>query len=240
RGARLSGPRRARSVLARPRHGSSPWRESRRTVEMMRMIGGSAVGLALSVCAAPASAQDTDVPESVQSVPQAAPLQNVYVPISPSQRVDWIVDGVVGRKSLAIGVVAATWQTAWNTPEERDRSWSGMGKRYAAREGDVAQGNTLEAGLGAIWGEEPRYIPSHLHGIGPRTKYAVKTVFLTQRRDGHLAPAWGRYVGNTVNNVIENAWLPPSITTPRETVIRSGTGFLTRLIGNMYDEFWPD
>jgi hypothetical protein len=65
-------------------------------------------------------------------------------------------------------------------------------------------------------------------------------VFLAQRRDGRLAPAWGRYVGNTLNNVIENAWLPPSVTTPKETIIRSANGFLGRLIGNFYDEFWPD
>jgi len=74
----------------------------------------------------------------------------------------------------------------------------------------------------------------------PRARYAIKTVFLAQRRDGHLAPAWGRYVANTVNNVIENAWLPPSVTTSQGTVVRSGEGFLGRLAGNLFAEFWPD
>ena len=133
-----------------------------------------------------------------------------------------------------------SWQTAWDTPEEWGRSWSDAGKRYLAREADVAISNTLEAGLGALWHEEPRYIPSHRRGVRARTYYAMKTVFLAQRSDGRLAPAWGRYVANTLNNVIENAWLPPSVTTPEQTLIRSADGFLGRLIGNIYEEFWPD
>jgi hypothetical protein len=68
----------------------------------------------------------------------------------------------------------------------------------------------------------------------------MKTVFLAQRRDGSLQPAWGRYVGNTLNNVLENAWLPPSMTTGRQTALRSGLGMLGRLGGNAWEEFWPD
>jgi hypothetical protein len=154
--------------------------------------------------------------------------------------VGWIVDGTIGPKSLATGVLSAGWDTAFNTPEEWGPSWSGFGKRYVQREADVAISSSIEAGLGAIWGEDPRYIPSHRRGIWPRTRYAVETVFLAQRRDGHLAPAWGRVAGNVFNNVIENSWLPPSVTTGRETALRSAEGFVGRLIGNVWSEFWPD
>ena len=68
----------------------------------------------------------------------------------------------------------------------------------------------------------------------------MKTVVLAPRPDGHLAPAWGRYAGNVFNNVIENAWLPPSMTTPGQTALRSANGLLGRLVGNLFDEFWPD
>jgi len=201
-------------------------------------ISAAFLTLLLSVFSAPLSAQDTNATSGGQAPEASAPAP--YVPISFGQRIGWIVDGSIGPRSLGVGAITTSWQTAWNTPEEWGRTWSGAARRFAAREADVTLSNTLEAGLGAIWGEEPRYIPSRRHGIGPRLRYAAKTVFLTQRRDGHLAPAWGRYIGNTVNNVIENAWLPPSVTTPRETIIRSANGFLSRLIGNMYEEFWPD
>jgi len=164
-----------------------------------------------------------------------------YTPITPEQRVNWIVIGTIGPKSLlAIGPLAAGWQTAWNQPEEWGRSWSGFGKRYLQREADVAISNTLEAGVGAIWNEEPRYVRLGRGGIGARVKWAIKTAFVTQRADGKLHAAWGRYVGNTVNNVIENAWLPPSSRTAGNTIYRSAAGFATRIGGNAWEEFWPD
>jgi hypothetical protein len=164
-----------------------------------------------------------------------------YVPITGRERIEWIVVGTIGVRSLTlVGPLSAAWQTAFNTPEEWGQGWDGFGKRYLAREADVAISNTLEAGVGAFWGEDPRYIPSGRKGIWPRARYAMKTVFLAQRPDGHLAPAWGRYVGNTLNNIIENTYLPPSVTTPGQTVLRSANGFLGRLGGNLWDEFWPD
>lgn len=208
------------------------------TVRKRQAISTIFAALVLSAVSVSVCAQDTDVTGRGQAAPPetAAP----YDPIDSGQRVAWVVDGSIGRRSLGVGVITTAWQTAWDTPVEWGRSWSGVARRSAAREADVTISNTLEASLGAIWGEEPRYIPSGRHGIGARTRYAAKTVFLAQRRDGRLAPSWGRYVGNTLNNVIENAWLPPSVTTPKETIIRSANGFLGRLIGNFYDEFWPD
>jgi hypothetical protein len=180
-------------------------------------------------------------PALCQSADPAPVTAEAYVPITPAQRVDWIVDGPIGKRSLTVvGPLATAWQTAFNTPEEWGRGFSGIAKRYAQREADVAISNTIEAGLGALWGEDPRYIPSGRKGIWPRARYAMKTVFLAQRRDGSLRPAWGRYAGNTLNNVLENTWLPPSMTTGGQTALRSGLGMLGRLGGNAWEEFWPD
>ena len=180
-------------------------------------------------------------PASVWAQPAAKPEARIDEPMTAKDRIDWIVDGTIGLKSLAVvGPIGTAWQTAWNTPEEWGRTWSGAGKRYLHREADVAISNTIEAGLGAIWGERADYIPSHKRGIKPRLGYALKTVFLAHRPDGHLAPAWGRYAGNTVNNLIENTWLPPSATTWQQTTWRSASGFATRALGNVWEEFWPD
>ena len=164
-----------------------------------------------------------------------------YAPVTAHERLDWAVDGTVGLQSLfVVGPLASALQTGFNIPSEWERSWSGTGKRYLQREADVAISNAIEAGLGALWGEDPRYIPSGRRGIGARARYAMKTAFVVQRRDGHLAPAWGRYAGNVVNNLIENAWLPPSATTVEQTLARSVLGLVTRMGGNAWEEFWPD
>jgi hypothetical protein len=192
----------------------------------------------------PAAAWSQDAAHADGAAPAApaqTPTADAYVAITPKERVWWIVDGTIGPKSLfIIGPLAAAWNTAFNTPEEWGRGWSGFGKRYAQREADVAISNTIEAGLGALWGEDPRYIPSARKGIWPRARYALKTSVLAQGRDGRLRPAWARYAGNTLNNVIENSWLPPSQTTATQTALRSGMGIVTRMGGNLWDEFWPD
>jgi hypothetical protein len=199
------------------------------------------------ICSAPRMVfcQSISDPQSPSSAAQPAvepPLTaESYTPITGKERVEWIVFGTIGTQSLfVIGPLAAGWNTAFNTPPEWGQSWSGFGRRYVQRLGDVAISSTIEGGLGALWGEDPRYIPSGKKGIWRRAGYAAKTVFVAPRPDGALKPAWGRYAGNVFNNIIENAWLPPSQTTVSATIWRSASGFLGRLGGNLWDEYWPD
>ena len=211
---------------------------------MMLSRAARLVAFTAVISGLPAEAWSQEAPHADGAAPAASaqtPTADAYVAITPKERVWWIVDGTVGPKSLfIIGPLAAAWNTAFNTPEEWGRGWSGFGKRYAHREADVAISNSIEAGLGALWGEDPRYIPSARKGIWPRARYALKTSVLAQGRDGRLRPAWARYAGNTLNNVIENSWLPPSQTTATQTALRSGMGIVTRMGGNLWDEFWPD
>lgn len=68
----------------------------------------------------------------------------------------------------------------------------------------------------------------------------MKTVVLAPRRDGHLAPAWGRFAGAVGSNVVQNTWLPSRLTTPKETALRIASSLLGRLASNVWLEFWPD
>jgi hypothetical protein len=170
----------------------------------------------------------------------AADTEKAPAPINGIERINWIVEGMLGPRSLAVGVIASTWQTSWRIPDEWSRSAFGFRERYLEREADVAISNTIEAGLGALWGEDPRYIRAPRGSARSRAAHALKTVVLAPRADGQLKPAWGRFAGNVFNNVIENAWLPPSMTTPGQTALRSANGLLGRLAGNLWDEFWPD
>ena len=55
-----------------------------------------------------------------------------------------------------------------------------------------------------------------------------------------VSASWGRYAGNTFNNLIENTWLPPSVTTAKGTALRSVNGLLGVAGSNLVREFWPD
>jgi hypothetical protein len=150
-----------------------------------------------------------------------------------------MAEGIFAPKSLGTGVMIGTWQTALRSPHEWQGS-SGFTKRVLTNEADNAISKGVEGSLGALWGEDPRTMPSRRQGFGPRFGYAMKTVVLAPRADGHLAPAWARIAGTVGSNVVKNAWLPARMTTAKGTVMRVLSGLLGRLAMNMWHEFGPD
>jgi hypothetical protein len=161
-------------------------------------------------------------------------------PISGRQRIQWVVKSTVGMESLAGGLFSAGWGTLFNSPKEYGTHWEGFGDRYGMRLTGVAVSNTMEAGLGAIWGEDPRYIRDAGAPFSHRIGHAVKMTFMAQNRDGKLMPAYARYMAIPGSNFMSNAWRADSEATVDRAVIRTGLGFLGRLSGNTFQEFWPD
>ena len=64
--------------------------------------------------------------------------------------------------------------------------------------------------------------------------------FLAQDRDGKVMPAYARYIAIPGNNFLSNTWRADSEATTSAAVTRTLTGFLGRMAGNAFDEFWPD
>lgn len=172
--------------------------------------------------------------------PGGAAVPN-YQPITGGERGKWFVTSTVGPTSLfGAGVLSAAWGTMLNSPEEYGPTWEGFGKRYGVRLSGVSVGNALEAGLGAMWGEDPRYFPSAEHGFGPRVKHVIKTTFLAPGRDGRYRPAYARYAGNVGNNFLSNLWREESENKAGDAALRCVWGITGRMGGNAFAEFWPD
>jgi hypothetical protein len=182
------------------------------------------------------------LPPAARAQPAVVGGENpaVYTPITSAERVGWVMHGTVSVPAVGVGLFNSAWMTATDWPKEWSQNAGGFSRRYADGAGAGAIANSIEAGLGAFWGEDPRYIRSGRSGTWPRIRHAMTTVALAPRRDGHLAPAWGRLAGNLMGNAIENGWLPPSATTPRQTTVRIAGGLASRLVSNIWDEFWPD
>jgi hypothetical protein len=172
--------------------------------------------------------------------PPPPPGSSAYQPITAGERLTWMIEGVASPRSLGVGVLTASWFTGLNAPKEWGQSWSGFGKRYLEREADVGMANAIEAGLGAIWGEDPRYRRSQRSGIWARIGDAAAATALSPRQDGRLRPGWARFAGKTLTTQISNRWLPPSATTKTATTVRVMNGFVGRFAGNLWQEFWPD
>jgi len=204
-----------------------------------RVIGAcGVVAILVTLGAGQAFAQAQDDSNATQT--NKAEQTTIYVPPTAADRLKWTINGTVGGSSIATGVLVGSWNTAWNLPSEWGRSWEGFGKRFAAREAQITISNAIESSLGAAWGEDPRYFRSDRTGLWARTAYATRSVFVAPRRNGRMAPAWARYFGAIGSNLIANTWLPPGSTTTSQNLRRIGNGFLGRVVGNVWQEFWPD
>jgi len=161
-------------------------------------------------------------------------------PISAEGRLKWATVSTVGPASLTGGLFSSGLGTALNLPSEYGPHWEGFGKRYGMRLTGVATHNIIEAGLGAAWGEDPRYFRAFGQPVGSRIGHAIKMTFLARYNDGGLRPAYARFVANAGNNFLSNSWRVHSEADASHASVRILEGFLGRMTSNLFQEFFPD
>ncbi|HVP48726.1 MAG TPA: hypothetical protein VMT32_19160 [Bryobacteraceae bacterium] len=163
-----------------------------------------------------------------------------YRSLTGEERAGWVVKETVGPQSLLGGTISAGWGTLFNSPKEYGPHWAGFGKRYGMRLTGVSASNTMEAALGALWGEDPRYSRAPERPFKGRVGNVVKMTFLARNHDGRDAPAYARYFAISGSNFLSNNWRPDSVATTGNALQRIVFGFLGRMSSNAFDEFWPD
>jgi hypothetical protein len=150
--------------------------------------------LATAVSGQITSGQSTPVParpthatrtqSSGQHLKAASTASGYYQQISAGEHLRWFAQSTVGPESLTAGLFSAGFGTAIDRPREYGPHWDGLGKRYAMRLTGVSTGNAIEAGLGAVWGEDPRYF----RAAGQPIKRRLKNVTVMDFRGS--PPRW--------------------------------------------------
>jgi len=161
-------------------------------------------------------------------------------PITTGGRFEWTIMNTINLPSFGAGLASAGWGTYFNHPREYGTSLTGFGKRFGIRLAGVAVSNTMESSLGAVWGEDPRYLRAAGQPFMNRMGHVIEMTFVARNREGQIVPAYARYAAIGGSNFISNAWRPDSDATAQHAAIRVGLGFLGRLSSNTYYEFWPD
>src|ERR1700733_4293726 len=191
----------------------------------------------LASAAAPESDEETS-PSSFN--PASSSSSDARRPITAKDRIDWIVKGTIGPEAVAGEVFGAGWDTLFNSPKYYGTHWEGFGNRLGMSVAGTAVSNTMEAGLGAIWGEDPRYVRDPGAPFSHRIGHAVKMTFMAQDRDGQVRLAYARFIAIPGSNFLSNAWRAPGDDTAATAAVRTGLGFLSRFGSNTFEEFWPD
>ncbi len=174
------------------------------------------------------------------AVSQAQVNSSPYQPITSGGRFEWAIFTTINLESFGAGLVSSGWGVYRDHPKEYGTGAEGFGKRFALRLSGVAVSNTMEAGLGAVWGEDPRYPRDAGESFRHRMSHVAKMTFYAKNREGRSVPAYARYTAIGGSNFLSNSWRPDSDATAGHAGIRIGLGFLGRFGSNAYYEFWPD
>ena len=164
-----------------------------------------------------------------------------YQPISGTERAKWFVVSTAGPNSLFLsGLLSAAWGTMLNDPPEYGPHWEGFGKRYGMRLTGVSVSNAMEAGLGTLWGEDPRYFRSPNRAFGSRVEHVIQTTFKAPGPDGHYRLAYARFAANAGSNFLSNTWRTQGEAEVSDAVVRCLWTVTNRMAANAFQEFWPD
>lgn len=163
-----------------------------------------------------------------------------YMPITVPQRAEWWAERSLDWESFGAGIIKGATRTWWlKSPEEWGGSWEGFGKRVGTRQAESIISRGIEAGVGSLWGEDPRYFRSGRTDFSGRLRHAVVSAFVTYRRDGSRGPALARGIGIVSAKTVSRSWKPDRDWW-QESIEPLGTGFAGRITSNLLREFLPD
>jgi len=203
------------------------------TRHFMKLSAAAILGLSASAVCAQNTLVEPDTPALSATSSQAAPL-------TLSARYRWAALSSVSASKLAGYSISSAWSTMTNKPVEYGPHWDGYAKRFGIRAANGATGTMMEASLGALWNEDPRYVRASGQPLKSRLAHVVKMTFLARNQNGDLMPAYARYISVPANSYMTNAWRADSEADAHHAVARIPMAFLNRAIGNVFAEFWPD
>jgi len=161
-------------------------------------------------------------------------------PITAQERARWVVCNTLGPQAIIGEVFSAGIGTWRDRPPEFGSHWDGFGKRAGADRSEAAVSRTMEAGLGAIWGEDPRYFRDAGAPFKNRLAHVFKMTFLARNRDGNLMPAYARFIAIPSSSALASTWRPESERSMGNVGARIGLGVVGRMGTDAFTEFWPD
>jgi hypothetical protein len=188
----------------------------------------------------PAPKEKPDAPVPADSITKSPSEKQIYVPISGTKRLEWFFVRSAGPESLVAGAFTAGIGTARDKPFEYGPHWDGFSKRYGMRFTGIATSNAIEAGLGAVWGEDPRYFRATGRPFLGRVRNVLVLTVVARRRNGKYAPSYARFVAIPGSNFLSNTWRADSEANASSALTRTALGFLGHLVDNAFQEFWPE
>ena len=167
-------------------------------------------------------------------------LEAPYQSFTPRQYLRWFTTNTTDPANLVGGIFQAALGTAPDRPKEYGPHWAGFADRYGIGMTRSVTGNAIQAGLGIMLREDPRYFRVPERPFKSRVGNVVRLAFTARGFDGSFGPAYARYVAVFGDNFLSNSWRVHSEANSRDALLRTSEGFGGVLASNVFEEFWPD
>jgi hypothetical protein len=113
-------------------------------------------------------------------------------------------------------------------------------ENFAGRYAETLTRRTVQFGIGALRGEDPRFHRSGKEGFWPRTAFVLSRTVLTDMDSGTTSVAAGRLVGNFTGNALSSFWAHGDPNPWKHGLTGTGVNLAGDLGMRMVREFWPD
>lgn len=177
---------------------------------------------------------------SLLSPVKSQTLEDPYCPITASESLHWYVTSTISPAHMAGVAIVSAAGTAVNRPGEYGSHWGGFANRFGIGMAGSATGNAMEASVGLLLREDPRYFRAPHEAFNYRVENVARLTFLARNESGRPAPAYARYFGIVGSNFLSNTWRVHSEANTKDALLRSSEGFAGRMAANAFKEFWPD
>jgi hypothetical protein len=170
------------------------------------------LGISLTACTlllSPALFGQVLQPGQLASDPSssASPATNTQ-PLTLGQKYKLALNRTLDPLEWVRIAFGAAIDQADNYPSDWGQGWDAFGVRTASGFGQQAIREQIEFGVWAIDHEDPRHHRSGLHGVWPRTRYAIVHTFVSRRDDGGQMPAYSRFLGDYGAAFASREWYP--------------------------------
>jgi hypothetical protein len=124
-------------------------------------------------------------------------------------------------------------------PHEWGQGWDAFSVRMTSGFGQHLIKEQVEFCVWAIDHEDPRHYRSGLHGIWPRTRYAVIHTFVVRRDNGKQTLSYSRFIGDYGAGFISREWYPSRFHTVQQGIDAGSVSLGIDVGMNVLREFMP-
>lgn len=111
---------------------------------------------------------------------------------------------------------------------------------FAGRYAETLTRRTVQFGIGAMRGEDPRFRRSGKEGVWARTGFVLSRTVVADMDNGGKSIAAGKLAGTFTGNALSSYWDPSHPSPWKNGLEGSGINLAGDLGWRMLREFWPD